>query len=122
MQISIYSFEFKKEVVGTWKAKPSESKSVPEEAKRILTSTSEDVAEIFDGFGWFVNGDQDDGLTIKLDFEKPEMISREQGGYDEIKFKILDKSFFRSKESDSPLDEVRSVEIQGVVPQQMSEA
>jgi hypothetical protein len=24
MQFSIYSFEFKKEVVGTWKAKPSE--------------------------------------------------------------------------------------------------
>ena len=57
MQFSIYSFEFKKKVVGTWKAKPSESKSVPGEAKRILTSTSEDVAEIFDGFGWFVNGD-----------------------------------------------------------------
>ena len=59
LQFSIYSFEFKKEVVGTWRAKASESKSGPGEYedKRILSSGSEDDAEIFDGFGWFVNGD-----------------------------------------------------------------
>lgn len=49
------------------------------------------------------------------------MVSRDQGGYDEIDFKIIDKSLFRSKNSDSPLDEVRPVNIQGTVPQQMPE-
>ena len=42
----------------------------------MLTPTSEDDAEIFDSFGWFVKGEQDDGLTFKLDFENPGLISR----------------------------------------------
>ena len=118
LQFSIASYEFRKTVVGTWMAKPSEQEN---EAKRVLKTSEKDGAEVFDRFYWYVAGEKDNGLSFKMQFENPGLISREQGGYDEIDFKILDKSIFRSKNSDQPLDEVRPVNIQGAVPQQMEE-
>jgi hypothetical protein len=64
IKLSIYSHELQKTIVGKWKPKPSGKNPGKRGGKRKLTSTSEDVEDIFNDFGWFVSKAEDDSFII----------------------------------------------------------